>query len=149
MTDLRLVWDAAWGEADLAIDGADLAADDGLETAVIISLFTDRRVEEDELPAGETDRRGYWGDDLNEEPGDLTGSKLWLLSREKETPEVLVRAEEYSLEALEWLVTDGHVRAVQAVASWVRRGVLALCIVLDLRDGSAREYQFQDVRRAA
>lgn len=149
MTDLLLVWDADRGNADLVVDGADLAFDDGLQTAVIISLFTDRRVAEDELPPGETDRRGWWGDTLNEDPEDRTGSKLWLLARSKQTADVPVKAEEYAEEALAWLVEDGIARAVSAAAEWIARGVLALCIAIALHDGSDREYQFQDVLRAA
>lgn len=149
MTDLRLIWDVASGAADLTVAGADLDSDDGLGTAVIISLFTDRRVADDELPAGESWRRGYWGDSLNDEPGDETGSKLWLLGRAKQTPAVLVRAEEYAQEALAWLVDDGIARAVAVVAAWIARGVLSLCVTIDMREGGTREFQFADALRLA
>ena len=142
MTDIRLVWDAATGTADLALDGADLATDDGLATAVIISLFTDRRVANDDLPPGERDRRGFWADALNEDPEDETGSWLWLLERVKETPDVLVKAEEYCHEALAWLVEDGVARAVAVTARWLGRGLLGLGIAIDRRDAAPREYQF-------
>ena len=148
MTDVLVAWDADLGAADLVIDGADLAADDGLATAVILSLFTDRRVAEDELPPFETARRGWWGDSLAED-GDEIGSKLWLLAREKRTPAVLVRAEEYAGEALAWLADDDLARAVSVSAAWTGGGWLCLSVAVDLGEGSAREYQFQDVLRAA
>lgn len=107
MTDLLLTWDPAEFAADLSIEANDLAADDGLETAVLLSLFTDREAAPgDVLPEGETDRRGWWGDAFPTVEGDKIGSRLWLLGRAKATPDVLSRAQEYAREALEWLVED-------------------------------------------
>jgi len=75
--------------------------EEGLRTSVIISLFTDRRIGESELPEGETSRRGFWADSINETN---IGSRLWLLDRSKVTRETKSRAEEYAYEALEWLI---------------------------------------------
>ena len=96
------------GAGDICVVGADLKAEEGLDTAIIVSLFTDARVREDELPPGHTWRRGWWGDGVDDEP-DITGSKLWLLRREKATQEVLVRARGYIREALAWMLRDGVV----------------------------------------
>ena len=149
MSDLLLAWDGTGTLIDLRVEAPDLAIDgDGLKTAVIASLFTDRRVSPEELPPGETDLRGWWGDRLNADAGALRGSKLWLLRREKRTRDVLQRAKAYSEEALAWLVTDRHVSAVRVTAAWLGE-FLALGIAVDLRDGSSREYQFQDALRAA
>ena len=147
MTDLVLAWDSASGEGDLCIAGADLAADDGLRTAVLVSLFTDRRAAADELPAGDTDRRGWWGDGLGQDQDEI-GSKLWLLEREKQTPDVLVRAEAYAREALQWMLDDEVAVAVTVHAEWTRRGELGLRVAIQLPDGSSREFQFEDVLRA-
>ena len=141
MTDIAILWNGEIGFGDIAVDGVDLAIDTTLQTAVLVSLFTDRRVDVDELPIGETDRRGWWGDLLSQDD-DQIGSKLWLLSREKQTPDVLVRAEQYSVEALQWMIQDGVARAVEATAVWVR-GILSLCINVVLPRGGSREFQFQ------
>ena len=69
------------------------------------------------------------------------GSRLWLLERSKETDDVLARAREYAIEALTWLLEDGVARSLDVTASWVRRGVLGLVVVITLADRS----QFQDV----
>jgi len=54
---------------------------DPLARAVIISLFTWRRANPDDvLPAGD-DRQGWFGDTFAEVRGDRIGSRLWLLSR--------------------------------------------------------------------
>lgn len=116
MSDIRLTWDNAKGAADFRTVKNDLEADDGLETAVLLSLYTDRRAEpNDALPDGGTDRRGWWADAVPVVSGDLFGSRLWLLSRSKQTPDVLARAEEYALEALQWLLDDKVVESVEIV----------------------------------
>ena len=91
MADIALTWNNDIGAGDLCVVGADLLADDGLETAVLLSLFSDRRAREEEIPPGQTWRRGWWGDLLADDQ-DQIGSKLWLLEREKQSPTVLVRA---------------------------------------------------------
>lgn len=106
---------------DWQFQAPDLESDHGLETAVLISLFTDGLAgEDDELPDTQSDdRRGFWAD-TNAPEGPL-GSKLWLLSREKQTPEVRERAEEYCREALEWLITDDVADLVTVDATWSER----------------------------
>lgn len=139
MVDILLAFGALG--TDLQLAGGDLMSDDSLLTAVVISLFTNRLAEPgDELPAGETDRQGWWADatlpTLKTGGGkDRIGSRLWLLKREKQLPSVLARAREYAEEALAWLVADGHVLAVAVEATAPARGVLLLEVRLTLRQG--------------
>lgn len=127
MSDLRLAWDVY--AAHLAIVANDLETDEGLETAVIVSLFTDRRADDsDALPDGHTDRRGWWGDVVEAGARDRIGSRLWLLSREKQQPAVLARAEEYAREALAWLLDDRVAARVDVAAEFSRPGWLGLLI---------------------
>jgi len=107
--DLALVWSPERGNADLVIATSldDLAADDGLGTSLFLSLFTDRRAEDDDrLPSDDGDRRGWWADEFAEVPGDRFGSRLWLLDRSVRTPDVLPLAEQYVREAVAWLIAD-------------------------------------------
>lgn len=118
--DVLLAFDDTLLAADAVLAGADLASDNGLGSAVIISLFTDRRARpDDRLAIGEADRRGWWGDILADIEGDEIGSRIWLLGREKMTPELLVRVEEYAAEALAWLTEDGIARAVEVSAAFI------------------------------
>lgn len=89
----------------------DVVADPGLETAVLISLFSDKRANiEDIIPdLNSDDRRGWWGDTLN---NSLIGSKFWLLSREKTGLNLNSTVEEYTLDALKWMVSDGIAKSV-------------------------------------
>lgn len=146
--DIALKYDPDTKIFDLALDGGDLATDEGLETAVVLSLFTDRRaLPEDRLPDGTADRRGWWADAYSERPH---GSRLWLLYREKELEEVLRRAQTYAQEALAWLVEDAVAKAVQVEAIHLRRGVLQLRIGIERGDGDVLERQYDYVwQRAA
>lgn len=104
---IALRWDTDTGSADLSIEGNDLATDAGLEAAIMLSLYTDRRAEDgDTLPDADTNRRGWWGDAVPTVDGDRHGSRLWLLQREKMSESTRARAEEYAREALQWLVDD-------------------------------------------
>lgn len=116
---------------DLAMDGVDLATDEGLSTAIIISLFTDARASALELPDGHTDRRGWWGD-ISDTDYPI-GSKLWTLSREKSINSVVVRAEEYAFEALRWMTDDGVVSDMTVSASLLRRDTLLIEVDLERR----------------
>lgn len=85
-----------------------------LENAITISLFTDARAtDDDELPDDSKDRRGYWGDiDLPE--GESLGSKLWLLNRAKITTDTLNTMHDYITDAVQWLVDEEHLLAINA-----------------------------------
>ena len=65
------------GTIEILGNGYDVAIDDGFNTAVYISLFTDQRVDDESLLDDKNDRRGYWADVFDEKP---MGSKLWLLA---------------------------------------------------------------------
>ncbi len=114
MTDIALA-EKKFGY-DISYKLGDFQSDEGFETAVMLSLFTDRRVAKEELPDGETDRRGWWGDLFSDFPADLTGSRLWLLDRAKLTEQTRNQVEEYVTEALQWFVDDGVAASLEVLA---------------------------------
>jgi phage gp46-like protein len=122
---------------DIAIQ-KDIQRDEGLRTAILISLFTDRHVPEDELPSGQTHRRGWWGDMFLEIDKDEIGSKLWLLERSKQTLETESDAEEYVREALQWMIEDGIANNISVEAEFIDRGVLAIRIEIEKPQGVER-----------
>ncbi len=132
MSDVALIWSDTMRAGDFAIEDNDLQQDGGLETAVIRSLFEDRRAEDsDILPEGETDRRGWWADPHANVAGDKIGSRLWLLSRSRQTPDVLVRAEEYVREALQWLLDDGVSDRIDIDSvEFPQRGALGIALTI-------------------
>lgn len=127
MTDLALLLPAGTA-SDIAFDG-DFATDDGLRTAIIISVWSDARATEDDLArfgrAGE-DPRGFWADSIAPvAAGDNTGSLLWLLARAKQSEETRRIAQDMIRAALQWVIDDGLAKSVEVFAQWTRPGVLA------------------------
>ena len=92
---------------DMVIENGDLKADNGLQTSALISVFSDRRVTLEELPAGDTDQRGWWADLIAESKGDLIGSRHWILDRVKASEGSAVEMESILKEAFEWMLDDG------------------------------------------
>lgn len=128
---------------DFALDGFLLAEDDGLVTAVIISLFTDRQANPDDtLPNGKH-RRGWWGDDFAATPGDKIGSRLWLNESAKQLGSVLIKDKSYAQEALQWLLDDGVASRVEVAASNPKSGVRALTIAISRPGKPVARYQFE------
>jgi phage gp46-like protein len=142
MTDIALQWDT--DHADVAMGDADLVADEGLETAVLLSLFLDRRADADDGVSLDQDPRGWWGDTFAAVVGDRIGSKLWLLSREKQLTSVATRAKTYAAEALAWLVDDGVASSVDVQAQFVAPGQLSLSIAITRPQAPPfnRQYQY-------
>jgi phage gp46-like protein len=139
MSDILTNWDVANLRGDWVLSGADLQTDRGLQTSVLISLFTDRRaLPDDVIPDGSGDPRGWWGDD----PEHPIGSRLWLLSRAKQTNETLLRAKDYMIEALQWLVDDGAVAKFDIAAQWVAPSVLGGFVTAYRQDGQSVAVNF-------
>jgi phage gp46-like protein len=113
-----------WGWAN-----GDLLTGDGyqdLQTAVLVSLFTDRRCNPDYTPI-DGDRRGWWADTNLQYP---YGSRLWQLFRAAIGPTTLLQGQTYAYEALQWLLDDGVASALNVVASFPAFQSLGLLITI-------------------
>ena len=143
MGDIALTWNPSDGAADLSVIANDLARDGGLETAVLLSLFCDRRaLEPDTLPDGNTDRGGWWGDAVPNVADDRIGSRLWLLRRAKQTQETLNLAREYAREALQWLLDDKVAAALDVLAVNLA-GVLTLQVGITRPTGDQVRFAYK------
>lgn len=134
MADLALKWDGVIG--DLEFGEMDIVTDDSLKSAILISIFTDKRHE------GE---RGCWIDSFEDDP---VGSRLWLLDREKKISEIPLRANEYVRESLQWLIRDGIVKSVKVDSYIEGQNILQIPIEVTKPDGKKVNYQFDSVWRA-
>lgn len=133
--------DALGSRCDLQLAGGTLAGDHDIKTAVLISLFTDRRAEADDaLPDAAGSRRGWWGDALNAR---RIGSRLWLLSREKQLREVVSRTQEYAEEALAWLTEEGIARRVVVTAEILQPGWIALTVLVERQRSAPARYRYE------
>lgn len=146
MTDLATTYINFSEGMDLALDGLLLQDDDGLTTAVILSLYTDRRARPDDIlpnaDQGSTDRRGWVGDDISEVQGDQIGSLLWLNESAKQLQKVLTTDRQYAEDALAWLVTDEIASRVEVVTSNPSMGIRRMDIAIHRPNQPVARFQF-------
>ena len=138
MSDISTIWSATRG--DWKLSGVQLASGNDLLTAMTISLFTDRvAADDDVIPDGSGDPRGWWADD----PGAPIGSRLWLIARSKRTQGTLALAQGYIQEALQWMIDDGVVAKFDILVEWLPGSQLSAQIVAKKADGNVVASNFQ------
>jgi phage gp46-like protein len=148
MADIELNWQAAELGADVRLSGTDLSVDNELRSAVVLSLFSWRRANDDDaLPDEASSRLGWWGDSYATAPNNKLGSRLWLLRREKLTQDTISRAIEYCREALQWLIEDRVASRVDVEAD--RNGIdrLDISITITRADGQSLNLRFANAWR--
>lgn len=137
MTDIALEADAAGKIFDIDYGVFGFTGDDGLQTAVIISLFTDRRLPDGVgHPEGLNDPRGYWGD-VGETDGHQWGSLLWTLYRQVITNAVIASCREFCEQALQWMIDDGIAESVNVTAE--RAGTYQISISIEIEKKDTRD----------
>jgi len=96
----------------IGTDG-DIETEDQLDTAILVSLFTDKRASGSDVQKPQ-DRRGWIGD--LETPGDLYGSLLWLFEQSRLTGAVAAKIGSFGRLCLEWMTRDSIATEVSARA---------------------------------
>jgi len=151
MSDIGLLIVNNCIDLSLSDDGSTLFRDDGLESSILISLFTDQRVSESEVPQGESEQRGWWGDLVSETPGDKTGSKLWTLYRSKLVPGTAQSVQVRAKQALQWMIDDGVASSVDVVTT-IDAGRLLIAVSITKPDNTENKFSMfwdgQNIKRA-
>lgn len=136
MQDIAKVMNAD-GLLVLATKNGDLVTVDGLESALRVSLFTDARLDESEMP--EPVRRGGWiGNVLS---GRQLGGKLYALENARITTAYVGKAKEFAARSLDWMVDDQVTRGVQNSVS-VKGQDVQHNISIVSRDGVKYDYRY-------
>ena len=86
------------GNFDIAVP---FRAENNLESAILISLFTDAYVESDEAKNYGKEEGGGWFGESN------IGSKIWLIADGKINNETFSQAVAFAEQSLQWLIDDG------------------------------------------
>ncbi|NOG69821.1 phage GP46 family protein [Roseicella sp. DB1501] len=141
--DIGIKWDAATGMGDWAATVGDLVTASSIESAVFVSLFSDRRAPDDYRPNdGTNDPRGWWGSSFADRQ---LGSRLWTLDRAKkvgQTP-LLLQARDYCKEALAWMIEDGIAAKIDVRTSWINATAIGIRITITEPTGTVlHPFQF-------
>lgn len=111
------------GPADISVKDGDAVQDGGLDTSILISLFTDSRVNEEERKKLQNPilYSGGWFGEVFE--GMSLGNKAWLLNKSKITQNVLNQFQEQFTNSLKWLVEEGIADSVRVSVSQFTDGI--------------------------
>jgi phage gp46-like protein len=159
-----LFWDSVWepwrGQADWALAGPEekqnrggLRARAALHTAVVLSLFTDKRIAKDHplfYLVEDGDQRGWFGDgvdvraDLYEQD---MGSLLWVFERAHLNEDIRRWVEIVTLEALMPLINQGAAVRVeaQAEAEFAINRVNLSVQIYGRDGGKLYDHKFEDI----
>jgi phage gp46-like protein len=141
MGDVRIIWDPATARGDLNMVGGAIELGHDLETAVLISVFTDLAADPDDilLPGQAADPRGWWADSLT---GDPIGTKLWQIFARTTSQDTLNWARDQVSKALTWMIADGVAAAVEVDAQYIARGALGLRITITEPSGRRTAFSY-------
>lgn len=102
----------------------DLETTDELYTALLLSIFCNKRADKDDALNGLYEHHGYWADTVF---GFELGSKLYLLESRKLDDKTVLDARDYIIEATQWLLSDGWLKSIEVTTSNVN-GILEMNI---------------------
>jgi len=149
MPNIALKWNKTTDFADMSLEGSDLKTGDDLVSAAILSLFTWRRANPDDiLPDDYASKQGWWGDTFSSVENDKIGSRLWLYRRKKITAQVIIELIEVCEEALKWFVDDKVALKIDVELKRFGLDGVAGPIRIFKHDGSLEVLQFSDIWRA-
>lgn len=131
------------GIFDLVIEDGDFKLTEGFETALLVSLFSDRRAYLDEVPDPEK-RRGWIGDLVSEKPGDKIGSGLWFYEQSRLSVDDENGVRDEAEKSLDWTITDSWITHVQAQTEKIpSKRSLKLNLTLTMLNGGVSSYAYE------
>ena len=133
--DIKVEQDGS-GRFDFVIGSTgDFEAEDGLDSALYVSLLTDARADASQvIDAGR--RRGWLGNTVNPVDGRQLGGLLWLVEQGRLNTDTLNAAVSFARSSLDWMVEDGLAKNVTVTGEIVPRSGIALTITVTTPDGS-------------
>jgi phage gp46-like protein len=110
---------------DLAVTSTEsIETEEGLRTAILLSLLTRARARPDDVIPDPADRGGWWGDTYSEVPNDSFGSRIWTLAGRPINAALMSDLELMIREALQWLIDDGYIGAVGVELEVIKHGTI-------------------------
>lgn len=96
---------------DIALENGDLQQDLSFYTAIMSSLFVNKRANSDEITQPQN-QSGWWGNLYNQDPTYEIGSKLWILKQTRNTTDILNKGISFIQDGLKWLPDGGYCQSV-------------------------------------
>lgn len=145
MKDIKLHYFGNTNFFDISFKDGDIELDDSFNSTIITSLFSDARADESEIKQPQN-RRGFWGDEISDDPTDPYGSKLWLLDQSRLTDNTVLNARDYARLSLNWFVKTGLSRLIEVKVTKFGLSTIRLFIKIINNDNSV-EQKYYDMWR--
>ncbi|WP_434779279.1 phage GP46 family protein [Neisseria sp. Ec49-e6-T10] len=123
----------------LSVQNNDLVPVQGMESAILVSLFTDQRIDESDLRIP-IDRGGWFGNVLT--PNRELGSKLWGLENAKITSGLIGNIKEYAQRSFDWMTEDGLARKVEVGVNLKSQDVFVSAKITGRSDPIGNDYSY-------
>jgi phage gp46-like protein len=121
----------------LAIEKKDFAKVDGLETACLVSIMTDSRLDETEV--SDPIKRGGWIGSVVS--GRELGCKLYALEQARISTGLIGKSKEAAARAFDWMITDGVSRNIENSVT-IQLTSINHDIKITGRDGVKYDYRY-------
>ena len=139
MTDIKAIQtDEGW---TLGITDGDLTEEDGFDTAIAQTLFTDARAPDNAVVIPEK-RSGWMGNLESPVEGRELGSLLWLVDQSKLTQDTVNTSVNYARLALEWFKEDGLATSIIVTGGIAPRSGIRLTVVFTAQSGKVSTHYF-------
>lgn len=112
---ISLIWNNLESRCDMERSGGPIVLTDDITPAVLISLLSDRETQPDRRRMDDAERRGWWGDGLNDDPADRTGSLLWTRRQLNDSEATRKLIGDDIKQALRWLLAIGFARSLNVI----------------------------------
>jgi phage gp46-like protein len=140
MIDIRMdKTNTVW---DVTFTNGDLTSTNNLDTAVLMSLYTDVRASNSEVPEIQR-RRGWWGNIVSNYPDYQIGSKLWLLYQARLNQDTLNLVKTYIYNCLSWMIDDGFITGINVATEATSNEGILILITLSISQNIVYNNEFQ------
>jgi phage gp46-like protein len=103
-------------------DSGDIQGLNSFDTAILMTVFCERRAESSEVP-NNSSRRGWWGNLLSRVQNFEIGSKAWLLEQARKTEKELNLAITYYQTAFNWFIEDQYAQSIRVDGNLTASGI--------------------------
>ena len=121
---------------DLVFDGNDLVMGDAVESAIAVSLGSEKR--SSDKFSKNLGSHGWWAE--NTFDGSVFGSEIYKVFSHKIESSTMLLLKQYAEDALKWLVDDGVVDSIDVDV--VAESVGAALTVVIVRNGEKSSYRY-------
>ena len=140
ITDAVLAADST-GLYDFSLDASgDILTEDFFDTAILMSLFCERRAIASEMPASHL-RRGWIGNEST--PGFEIGSKVWLYEQARLTRATLNGINSVIKESLQWMIDDNIALEVTVSSTLSRNNSIAVEVTITRPNSKVEKRHFE------